>query len=1068
MAATYQYIISLQDKVSGTMQRIAGTSEATITRLTTLTNKAKILSGTTADLGGSIFSLKQKIDLLQQEKELIDPSNLQLIKQYNKEISGLEKQVSRLDNVGKGGHLKKYLSGIGEALKGFIAPVLGAAAFTLTGKEAMNFSNGMAKVNITAQLDEKGLEGLKVRLKQIAKDNKADITVVPNGFEKIISQTGEVESSLQILDASLKGSKAGFVDLDTVTGALAQTLSIVGTKNASAQEILDTFFAAKRVGAGEFKDFAQYMPGLIAGADALGVNYKSMAGIFAYMTGKGQDAARASVLMSNMFASLSKTDITKNLDKAGVKVFDTQGKMRGIVDIFKDLGNIMAGMNDEQKTAFLEKIGIVDKEAKSAFAIMGTDIEKLSTAMDATANATGETSAALEFSKNPVQKATELWNQFKAIGLQVGEVMLPVISVGLDVLGSVLNGINTVINGVISFFSGWVSYLREGNPLVWGLTAALGALTVALIANELWTNRAMIATRTKAAWDSIVSLATGGWTAIQWALNAALYACPLVWIVALVVGLIAAIVACATSVQGWGKQWDVVVKFMKNVWDLFVETFKLQWNLMTFGIMTALDKIKIGWYKFKEAVGLGNSTENKAMIEQLDSDVENRKQAILDGANKIKELASKTANSLTWELSWKKKDKETSKKKDSLIPSIPGTRAGNGIDFDNLLARLNGKKGKGKAIDLNKINTSYKGSTSYAAITERLSPVKLQGLKSTEKITSKTTELSKKPLDTTITPGKIDNTSYGEKDNSLGTINSNISGILNLMNPVASGIARIAASVATIAMLAAAPVKTEGTNMVFRPELSIPGTGQILSPVVNVNTPGQKDYSRETTKPDVSGPNLMSPVTSGITRIAESVDSIAILAAAPVKTEGTNMVFRPELSIPGTEQILSPVVNVNTPGQKDYSRETAKPDVSGLNLMNPVASGITRIAESVDTIAILAATPEKTRGTNMVFRPELSIPGTEQILSPVVNVNTPGQRVPLPPVIKPAPERPSISNDHSREENFYETRNSRTVHLDKYCEQVIINIQNLDQRGTSEIEEKIQQTLTNIFNDYEI
>ena len=136
--------------------------------------------------------------------------------------------------------------------------------------------------------------------------------------------------------------------------------------------------------------------------------------------------------------------------------------------------------------------------------------------------------------------------------------------------------------------------------------------------------------------------------------------------------------------------------------------------------------------------------------------------------------------------------------------------------------------------------------------------------------------------------------------------------------------------------------------------------------------------------------------------------------------------------------------------------------------MNPVASGIARIAASVATIAMLAAAPVKTEGTNMVFRPELSIPGTEQILSPVVNVNTPGQRVPLPPVIKPAPERPSISNDHSREENFYETRNSRTVHLDKYCEQVIINIQNLDQRGTSEIEEKIQQTLTNIFNDYEI
>ncbi|MCR9011958.1 phage tail tape measure protein [Gabonibacter chumensis] len=874
MAATYEYIISLQDKVSGTMKRVAGTSEVTITRLNSLANKAKTLNETTSDLGNNIFNLKQKIDLLKQEKELIDPSNLKLIKQYNREISGLEKQVSRLDNAGKSGKLKKYLNDVGGMLKGIIAPVLGAAAFTFTGKEAMNFSEGMAKVNITAQLDEKGLNGLKSKLKQIAKENKADITVVPNGFEKIISQTGEVESSLQILNASLKGSKAGFVDLDTVTGALAQTLSIVGTKNATAQEILDTFFAAKRVGAGEFKDFAQYMPGLIAGADALGVNYKNVAGIFAYMTGKGQDAARASVLMSNMFASMSKTDITKNLAKAGVKIFDAQGKMRGIVSIFRDLGGVMAGMNDEQKTTFLEKIGIVDKEAKSAFAIMGADIEKLSTAMDATANATGETVAALEFSKNPVQKATELWNQFKAIGLQVGEIVLPVICVGIDLLGTILNRIGAIINGIISFFSGWIGYLQEGNPLAWGLTSALGALTIALAAYELWTARAILITKAKVLWDGIVAVATGGWTTMQWALNAALYACPLAWIVALVIGLIAAIVACCSKVQGWGKQWDVIVNFMKNIWELFVETFKFQWNTLANGFMLGLDTIKLGWYKFKEAVGLGNSNENQKMIQKINGDMENRKQAIIDGAKRVKELTEKTKNSLTWELSLQKQDKDTKPGKEGTFsPSIPGKQPA--INFDNLIGKLNGKTGKGKTIDLNKINTDYKGSTSYAAITERLSPVKLQGIKTDNKM-NKATELSKAATGKTL----VDNTNYEEKENLLKSINLNVSSISN----------------------------------------------------------------------------AMASTLSGITKIAVSVASIALLCGTFTKTENSKL----------------------------------------------------------------------------------------------------------------APEFPSISGSFSREEKFHETRNSRNIYFDKYCDQVVINIQNTDQQGINEIEEKIQQTLTSIFDNYEV
>ncbi len=729
MASTYEYIISLQDKASGTMQRIVGASSVTVSKLTALSDKAKKLQRVTGDLSGSMFQLKQRIDLLQQEKELLDPSNLNLIKQYNQEIDRLSGRIEKLDNAGRGGKLKGYLGEIGSMVKGFVNPVtMGAAAIGFAGKSAMNFREGMAKVNITAQLDEKGLSDLESKIKGIAKANKFDIGVAPGAFEQIISQTADVDMSLDVLDAALKGSKGGFTDLSTVAGALAQTMSILGG-SASSLEVLDTFFAAKRVGAGEFKDFATYMPGLIASADALGVKYKSVAGVFAYMTGKGQDAARASVLMGNMFSSLSKSDITKNLDKAGVKIFDAQGKMRDFVDIFRDLGGVMSGMSDQQKTAFLEKVGIVDKEAKAAFAIMGSDLDKLTESMRATAKATGETNAALEFSKNPIQAATELWNQFKGIGLQIGDLLLPVICAGMSVLGDVLSGVAAVLDGVVGFFSGWAAYLREGSPLVWGLTAALGALTVALIAYEMWTNRAAIATKLKSVWDGVAAVVTGGWTTVQWALNAALYACPLVWIIALIAGLIAGIIALCTKVQGWGKQWEVIVTFAKNCWALFIEQFKYSWNQMSNGFMIGLDKIKLGWYKFKEAVGLGDSSENQAMIDKINEDVERRKQTIADGAKRIQELTEKTRNSLTWELSWKKGEKKEDGQTVPGTESKPGTvPAAGSFDFDvlmNKMGKAGGTKSGQKVLDLNETVKNNKGDTAYSAIASRFAMVKM-------------------------------------------------------------------------------------------------------------------------------------------------------------------------------------------------------------------------------------------------------------------------------------------------------------------------------------------------------
>lgn len=738
MGSAYEYIISIQDKASSSLQRITGTSLETVDKMVKLSEKAEALQRTTKDLGGSLGNLRQKVSLLRDEKELLDPKNMPLIKQYNREIATLEKQIGHLDNAGSGGGLKRYFGELGGMLGGMVNPATVTAAIGgFSGKSAMNFDKGMAAVNLTAQLDDRGLADLSKRVKRIALDNKTEIEVAPVGFEKIISQVGDAEASLKILDASMKGARATTTDMDTVSGALAQTMSIVGTKNADVQQVLDTFIAAKRVGAGEFKDFATYMPGLIAGADSLGVGYKSVAGVFAYMTGKGQSAERSATLMQNMFSAMSKTDITKNLKKAGVAIFDNEGKMRSMVDIFTDLNKLTGSMSAEQKSAFLEQVGIVDKEAKSAFAVMASDVGKLKEAMDATANAQGETAKALELSKNAAQKANDVWVKLKNTGFILGDMILPIISVGFDILGGAVSAIFSIFSGASAILSWWSQLLADGNPLVWGLTAALAALTVGLGAYAIVTNSAAIATKAKVAWDWIAAGAASAWTAVQWALNASLYACPLVWIVLAIGALVAAIVFCVTKVQGWGKQWDSIVSFMKAVFELFVESFRFRWNLLTNGFMLGLDKIRLGWYKFKEAVGLGDSKENQAAIAQINADVEARQKAIAEGAKKVRDLSKKAASSLTWELSLKTKEKAGPKGNGAAAAGgalkAGGTMGKGG--FDGLMDKLQGGKGKGKRkggseslLDLNGKAASYKGTTAYSAIASRLAPVKLSTL----------------------------------------------------------------------------------------------------------------------------------------------------------------------------------------------------------------------------------------------------------------------------------------------------------------------------------------------------
>ena len=731
MANKIEYIFSLRDQISAKLAGITATSDKTRSALSGVQEKVRSAEDVFQDTGKTIGSLKARIDALQAEKEWIPADNLPAIKEYNREISRLTNELNELETAAGGGKFKKWASEAFDAIPGanlLKNPlVAGITAATFAGSAGMTFDENMAKVNITAQLDEAGLDDLKKRLKQIAADNKTDIQVVPVGFEAINSQVNDVELSLSILDAALKGSKAGFTDLDTVSAALAQTLSIVGKENTTAQEVLDTFFAAKRVGAGEFADFARYMPNLIAGADNLGIAYKEVAGTFAYMTGKGQSAERAATLMENAFSVLGRVDVRKKLSAAGVDVFDDTGKIRSVVDIFTDLQNVLGGLNDEQKSSLLEQFGLVDKEAKSAFSVLMSDTEKLRESMNDVANSTGETTAALGYSRNAVQQATEVWNQFKNIGLQVGEIILPVISAGLTVAGGVLDGVSVVMDTVIGFFSGWYALIQQGNPVIIGLTTTLGILTAAMAVNYAWTQRAVVIGGIKKVLDITQTAVTGGLTAAQLALNAAFMASPLGWIAAGIGVVIGVVTLCWQKFEGFRMVvlgvWEVIKEFGRTLFNSIVAPFqKILSGIGSVGT-AIVQLVKGNFSEAAEAAKQGFKEISQGVVTSNPVSIITR--TIQNGDYSTAWEKGRQAGRDSWAASREDKQTQIVVQPTETTPLQPTSTPMASPNFDKLLASLEtGKKasGKSKVLDLNETPSNLSESSAYSAITQKLKP----------------------------------------------------------------------------------------------------------------------------------------------------------------------------------------------------------------------------------------------------------------------------------------------------------------------------------------------------------
>lgn len=113
-------------------------------------------------------------------------------------------------------------------------------------------------------------------------------------------------------------------------------------------------------------------------------------------------------------------------------------------------------------------------------------------------------------------------------------------------------------------------------PIVLGIATALGLYTAALIANNVVQGISAAMAGAKAAADMMQAGATFTATAAQYGLNAALMACPLTWIILLIIALIAIIYAVCAAIakmtgvanSGFGVICggvNVVIQFFKNL-----------------------------------------------------------------------------------------------------------------------------------------------------------------------------------------------------------------------------------------------------------------------------------------------------------------------------------------------------------------------------------------------------------------------------------------------------------------------------------------------------------------------
>ena len=358
-----------------------------------------------------------------------------------------------------------------------------------------------------------------------------------------------------------------------------------------------------------------------------------------------------------LYAQLSDYGVKTPYDKAGLIEAQKTMMSFGLSSEFafgklKNIGDI--AMGDAQK---MKSLSLAFAQATSAGKLQGQDFNQMISAgfnpLQVISERTGESMAQLKerMSKGGISaqelaqafewatdrqglfyqgaekagqtlsgKFNKMMDSITELALKVYEAISPMLGPLVDFMSAVFESIGGGIGWLIQKF-------QEGNPVIWGIAGAIGIFTTALILHNTYT---AIAT----AWQNRLT-----WAVIK--TNLAFLANPITLVIAGVIALIAMIAYCIVGVSGWGKAWEHTVQGMKYIWEAFILVYKAHWNTAVNTFMAGIDACKLAWYKFKEAVGLGDSSENQAMISKIQNDLQERAKSVTEGYKKAGEAGAK-------------------------------------------------------------------------------------------------------------------------------------------------------------------------------------------------------------------------------------------------------------------------------------------------------------------------------------------------------------------------------------------------------------------------------------------
>ncbi|MBR6839017.1 MAG: phage tail tape measure protein, partial [Oscillospiraceae bacterium] len=322
----------------------------------------------------TLFELAGKITLDSSEYESKMKGALGTASKFAK---GLDTGISKLTKIG--------MTAGGAAVAAVVA--FGKASV----KTGMQFDTAMSQVAATMGVTTDQIAELRDFAMEMGANTAFSATQAAEALNYMALAGYDADTSMQMLPNVLNLAAAGAMDLGRASDMLTDSQSALGLTIEETNTLVDQMAKTASKSNTSVSQLGDAILTVGGTARNLRGGTTELATALGILADNGVKGAEGGTALRNILLSLSApTDVAaKKMQELGVSVFDAEGNMRGLNDIFGDLDSSLGALTQEQRMDALATI-FNNRDLKSATALMsnyGTRWDELSGYIDDAAGA---------------------------------------------------------------------------------------------------------------------------------------------------------------------------------------------------------------------------------------------------------------------------------------------------------------------------------------------------------------------------------------------------------------------------------------------------------------------------------------------------------------------------------------------------------------------------------------------------------------------------------------------------------------------------------------------------------